>query len=173
VLGLKINNMNNGFPNLHAVNFFVPIVVLGIPIFDTTLVTISRLRRHVPVSRGGRDHTSHRLVLLGLTVREAVMTVYLAAGALGLAAILLTIARRPVSGAILVGLIVAIGIAAGFKLEQVYRATGDGRRATGDGTIESPDIVPLPVGARNATVASAPLSGKARAHKSKKLTADR
>ncbi len=121
VLGLKINNMNNGFPNLHAVNFFVPIVVLGIPIFDTTLVTISRLRRGVPVSRGGRDHTSHRLVLLGLTVREAVMTVYIAAGALGLAAILLTVANRPESGIALVGLLVAAGLAAGYKLEVVYR----------------------------------------------------
>jgi len=149
--------MNNGFPNLHAVNFFVPIVVLGIPIFDTTLVTISRLRRHVPVSLGGRDHTSHRLILLGLTVREAVMTVYLAAGALGLAAILLTIARRPVSGGILVGLVVAIGVAAGFKLEQVYRrslATSYQPAAVSDqpptgGSAASPDVVPLPVGARN------------------------
>ena len=155
VLGLKINNMNNGFPNLHAVNFFVPIVVLGIPIFDTTLVTISRLRRHVPVSRGGRDHTSHRLVLLGLTVREAVMTVYLAAGALGLAGILLTIARRPVSGGILVALVVAIGAAAGFKLEQVYRARNQGPGARGDGAIEPPDVVPLPVGARNVSAARA------------------
>lgn len=118
VVGLKINM--NGFPNLHLVNFFVPIVVLGVPIFDTTLVTVSRLRRHVPVSRGGRDHTSHRLVLLGLTVREAVMTVYLAAGALGLAGILLTVAHLQ-SGLVLVGLILGAGLAAGYKLEQVYR----------------------------------------------------
>lgn len=120
VLGLKINSNGNGFPNLHAVNFFVPIMVLGIPIFDTTLVTISRLRRHVPISRGGTDHTSHRLRLLGLTVREAVMTVYIVAGALGTAGILLTIAG-PQSGLMLIALIVVGGIAAGYKLEQVYR----------------------------------------------------
>jgi len=189
VLGLKINNMNNGFPNLHAVNFFVPIVVLGIPIFDTTLVTISRLRRHVPVSRGGRDHTSHRLILLGLTVREAVMTVYLAAGALGLAGILLTIARRPVSGAILVGLVVAIGVAAGFKLEQVYRRSlttsyqpsaisGQRSAVSHQPSVEgspAPETIPLPVPSepQDIAAASAPLFGKARAHKSKKLTADR
>ncbi len=117
VIGLKINM--HGFSNLHAVNFFVPVVVLGIPIFDTTLVTVSRLRRRVPVSRGGRDHTSHRLVLLGLTVREAVMAVYLAACALGLAGIMLTIAS-PRSGAVLIGLLIAAGIAAGVKMEQVY-----------------------------------------------------
>jgi UDP-GlcNAc:undecaprenyl-phosphate/decaprenyl-phosphate GlcNAc-1-phosphate transferase len=118
VLGLKLNM--KGFPNLHVVNFFVPVVVLGIPVFDTALVTVSRLRRRVPVSRGGRDHTSHRLVLLGLTVREAVMTVYIAAGALGLAGILLTEAPLT-SGLLLVALIVVLGIAAGYKLEQVYR----------------------------------------------------
>lgn len=117
-LGLKINM--NGFPNLHAINFFVPIVVLGIPVFDTSLVVVSRLRRRVPISRGGRDHTSHRLVLLGLTVREAVMTVYLAAGALGVAGILLTVAGRS-NGAVLIGCIVVAGLAAGYKLEQVYR----------------------------------------------------
>ena len=119
MLGLKINM--NGFPNLHMVNFFVPVIVLGVPVFDTTLVTVSRIRRHVPVSRGGRDHTSHRLVLLGLTVREAVMTVYLAAGALGVAGLLLTRAGTE-SGFVLIALIIAAGVAAGYKLEQVYRA---------------------------------------------------
>lgn len=119
VLGLKINI--NGFPNLHAVNFFVPIVVLGVPIFDTTLVTISRLRRHVSPAQGGRDHTSHRLLLLGLSVREAVMTLYLAGFLLGLCGIMLTIAR-PKSGYLLVGLLALAGIALIFQLEKVYRS---------------------------------------------------
>ena len=117
VLGLKIKM--NFFQNLHAVNFFVPVVVLGIPIFDTTLVTISRLRRRVPIGSGGHDHTSHRLLLLGLTVREAVMAVYLVAGALGLAGILLTVAGFK-SGMTLVALLIASGIVAGYKLEQAY-----------------------------------------------------
>jgi len=176
VLGLKLNNMNNGFPNLHAVNFFVPIVVLGIPIFDTTLVTISRLRRHVPVSRGGRDHTSHRLVLMGLTVREAVMTVYLAACALGLAGILLTVANKPTSGGVLVGFIVLAGIAAGYKLEQVYRAnlqpSAISRQPSADGSLIRPrEVVPMPAGAHSISAASAP-SDKDKQVQAKKLTAD-
>ena len=40
----------------------VPAAVLAIPIFDTTLVTIVRRLNGRPVSQGGRDHTSHRLV---------------------------------------------------------------------------------------------------------------
>ena len=125
VLGLKIKM--NFFQNLHAVNFFVPVVVLGIPIFDTTLVTVSRLRRRVPIGRGGHDHMSHRLVLLGLTVREAVLAVYLVAGALGLAGILLTVASFK-SGMALVALLIAGGIVAGYKLEQVYSRQASGVR---------------------------------------------
>jgi UDP-GlcNAc:undecaprenyl-phosphate GlcNAc-1-phosphate transferase len=42
----------------------LPLLVLAIPILDTTLVTIARLVEKRPVTQGGRDHTSHRLVLL-------------------------------------------------------------------------------------------------------------
>jgi hypothetical protein len=57
--------------------------------------------------------------LLGLTVREAVMAIYLVAGALGLAGILLTVAGFK-SGMTLVALLIAGAIVAGYKLEQVY-----------------------------------------------------
>ncbi len=43
----------------------VPVLLVLIPIFDTTFVTVTRLLRGQPVSQGGRDHTSHRLVALG------------------------------------------------------------------------------------------------------------
>lgn len=65
----------------------IPILVLGVPIFDTTLVTISRLRRGVSISSGGRDHLSHRLVRLGMSVRQAVGSIYLIAIGCGLAAV--------------------------------------------------------------------------------------
>ena len=65
----------------------IPLLVLGVPLFDTTMVTISRLRRRIPITRGGRDHTSHRLVALGCTRREAVLILYLAAAVLGIAAL--------------------------------------------------------------------------------------
>lgn len=67
--------------------WFIPILVLGLPIFDTTLVFISRVRRGVnPLTTPGTDHTSHRLVARGATRREAVLTLYLVAGALGVVA---------------------------------------------------------------------------------------
>jgi hypothetical protein len=67
-----------------------PIVVLGLPIFDTTLVTFARLRTRRPVSRGGTDHTSHRLARMGLGINRAVLTMYLGSGMLGMLAVLMT-----------------------------------------------------------------------------------
>src|ERR1044072_5281936 len=53
-----------------------PVLILLIPIFDTCMVTVTRKLSGRPVSQGGRDHTSHRLVALGMTQRPAVIMVY-------------------------------------------------------------------------------------------------
>jgi UDP-GlcNAc:undecaprenyl-phosphate GlcNAc-1-phosphate transferase len=86
-IGIKLR-----FPdNVPFVTWMVPIIVMGMPIFDTTLVFISRLRRGKnPLTTPGKDHLSHRLVARGFTTREAVMTHYLASGAYGMIAILVT-----------------------------------------------------------------------------------
>jgi UDP-GlcNAc:undecaprenyl-phosphate GlcNAc-1-phosphate transferase len=54
----------------------VPVLTLFVPIFDTTFVTVLRKMRGLPASQGGRDHTSHRLVALGLNERSAVLLLY-------------------------------------------------------------------------------------------------
>ncbi len=65
--------------NIEHSTWLIPIFILAVPIFDTTLVTISRLRRGLRVTDGGKDHASHRLVKLGLSIRQAAATIYLAA----------------------------------------------------------------------------------------------
>jgi UDP-GlcNAc:undecaprenyl-phosphate GlcNAc-1-phosphate transferase len=65
----------------------VPVLILFVPIFDTTLVTIIRKAWGRKASTGGRDHTSHRLVALGLSERRAVLMIYGFAGAAGILAI--------------------------------------------------------------------------------------
>jgi hypothetical protein len=58
-------------------------LILGVTIFDTTLVTISRSRRGLlPFATPGKDHAAHRLSNLGLGHRGAVLTLYLL-GAIG------------------------------------------------------------------------------------------
>jgi UDP-GlcNAc:undecaprenyl-phosphate GlcNAc-1-phosphate transferase len=66
----------------------VPVLILFIPIFDTTLVTVVRKLSGRAASQGGRDHASHRLVALGLSERRAVWMLYAFAGASGVLAML-------------------------------------------------------------------------------------
>ena len=51
----------------------VPLFILVIPIFDTTLVTFYRKKHGQFISQGGKDHSSHRLVFLGLSEKKAVL----------------------------------------------------------------------------------------------------
>ena len=56
---------------------FVPGLVLFLPIFDMLLVSVTRRLNGRAISAGAKDHTSHRLVMLGLSERNAVLTLYL------------------------------------------------------------------------------------------------
>jgi UDP-GlcNAc:undecaprenyl-phosphate GlcNAc-1-phosphate transferase len=85
-LGIKLR-----FPgNSDTITWMVPVIILGVPIFDMTLVVISRLRRGLHPVTAGKDHTSHRLVRMGFTQREAVMLLYLMGGMLGMVAVFVT-----------------------------------------------------------------------------------
>ncbi len=57
----------------------VPVLLLAVPIFDTTLVTVSRWRRgHNPLTTPGNDHLSHRLRRIGLSTRGVALAIYAA-----------------------------------------------------------------------------------------------
>ena len=75
----------------------VPILILFIPIFDTTFVTVLRKLSGRAASQGGRDHTSHRLVALGMSERNAVLMLYGFAALSGVLALLVQRARLDVS----------------------------------------------------------------------------
>ena len=102
-VGIKLR-----FPaNSATVTWMIPLLVLAVPIFDTTLVFISRLRRGKnPLTTPGKDHLSHRLARLTGSRREAVLICYLLAGAIGLFAVFLTQATR--GEARIVGALVAV-----------------------------------------------------------------
>jgi UDP-GlcNAc:undecaprenyl-phosphate GlcNAc-1-phosphate transferase len=65
----------------------LPVLVLAVPILDTTLVTVVRLLEGRPVTQGGRDHTSHRLVYEGLSDTRAVVMLAIVSTALGATAL--------------------------------------------------------------------------------------
>lgn len=64
-------------------SWIVPIMLLSIPIFDTTLVVLSRLHRKQHIGTGRRDHTFHRFIMLGIQPRYAVFAVHLMALIIG------------------------------------------------------------------------------------------
>ena len=86
----------------------LPLLVLAIPILDTTLVTIRRLAERRPVTQGGRDHTSHRLVYYGLSETRAVALLTLIAVALGATSVAYNVLDRPA--------VTALGILVTFAL---------------------------------------------------------
>jgi UDP-GlcNAc:undecaprenyl-phosphate GlcNAc-1-phosphate transferase len=86
----------------------VPILVLFIPIFDTTFVTVLRKLSGRAASQGGRDHTSHRLVALGMSERHAVLMLYGFAALSGLLALIVQRARLDVSLAAVAGFTIVL-----------------------------------------------------------------
>jgi UDP-GlcNAc:undecaprenyl-phosphate GlcNAc-1-phosphate transferase len=106
------------FDNLVKVTFLVPVVALGIPIFDTTLVVLSRLKHGRDVFKGARDHVSHRLVAIGIPVRAAVALLYFAGLCLGWLALVISRADVEVGWMLLVFVFV-VAIFCGFLLWRV------------------------------------------------------
>ncbi|HEV2222021.1 MAG TPA: MraY family glycosyltransferase [Candidatus Acidoferrales bacterium] len=86
-LGLKLRPADGYF----LADWLVPVLILGVPIFDTTLITISRLRRGLlPFTSPGKDHTAHRLSNLGFGHRGAVLFLYGLGCLFGVLALLVT-----------------------------------------------------------------------------------
>jgi UDP-GlcNAc:undecaprenyl-phosphate/decaprenyl-phosphate GlcNAc-1-phosphate transferase len=87
-----------------------PVLVLLIPIFDTTLVTVLRLLSGRRPSQGGRDHSSHRLVAIGLSERMAVTVLWTLAALGGLIALVLRTLDTGLGAAAAGGFLLALAI---------------------------------------------------------------
>ncbi len=112
--GAALVNVAGGRSRSFVPVLAVPILVLFIPIFDTTFVTILRKLSGRAASQGGRDHTSHRLVALGMSERRAVWMLYGLAGLSGFLAIMVSQVRR--DGTALLKPDVSLALLAGFTL---------------------------------------------------------
>jgi len=76
--------------NSQLVSYLVPIFLLAVPILDTTVAVMSRLRRHISPFQGGQDHLSHRLIRVGLSRKQAAILLWLLSGVYGALAILIS-----------------------------------------------------------------------------------
>ena len=116
VMGIQLR-----FPeNSNFVTWMVPVFLLGLPIFDMTLVVVSRLRRGLSPNTAGRDHTSHRLVRLGFSPREAVLILYLFSGILGMMALYITQASV-IEGYLVGGIAAVLALVALVWLERKWK----------------------------------------------------
>lgn len=77
------------FKSTTAIAVLVPLLVLGVPIFDTTTAIARRLREGRSPLSADRGHIHHRLIDSGMSVRQAVLTIYLLTGILCLVALAL------------------------------------------------------------------------------------
>jgi UDP-GlcNAc:undecaprenyl-phosphate GlcNAc-1-phosphate transferase len=119
VIGIRLR-----FDGSAGVTFWVPILVLGTPLFDTTLVTVNRLLHGRNPMSGGRDHLSHRLVFVGIPVPAAVSLIYAGAASLGcLGFVMADIDRGPAY--VLVGWVLSVAAVLGVlaSLVPVYETS--------------------------------------------------
>ena len=116
-VGIKLR-----FPsNVPMVTWMIPVLVLGVPVLDTSLVIVSRLRRgHNPFTTAGKDHLSHRLVLRGNTRREAVLSIYLLGCAFGIVAVYITRATV-LEGMLIAGVIGLFCVFVIWRMEQLLQ----------------------------------------------------
>ncbi len=102
----------------HPLDWLTPVLILIVPIFDTTLISISRLRRGMlPFTSPGKDHTAHRLSNRGLGHKRAVLRMYAVGTIFGILG--LVVSRLPYFEiAVLCGLLLVAGAAAVIVLER-------------------------------------------------------
>ena len=101
-------------------SYFTPILLLAIPILDTTIAVFSRLRRHLSPFQGGQDHLSHRLIRTGLSRKQSATTLW------GLSVIYCTIAAfLPKSNKVFENYIVSGAAAMWLFLFIIFFRTGD------------------------------------------------
>ena len=102
-----------------ASSWFLPILILGVPIFDTSLVVFSRWRRGLPIYRAGHDHSYHRLTALGLDSTRAVGVMHIAAIILGCLAFI-ALNLEPLYSNLLFGLVLIAGLAVFLFLDKKH-----------------------------------------------------
>ena len=71
------------------ISFIVPFIILGFPIFDTTSAFTRRIMKGQNPMKADRSHTHHKLIDMGMNQKQAVATLYMVAGVLGLCAVMI------------------------------------------------------------------------------------
>jgi UDP-GlcNAc:undecaprenyl-phosphate GlcNAc-1-phosphate transferase len=84
-------------------SFLIPVFLLAIPILDTTVAVLSRIRRHLSPFLGGQDHLSHRLIRSGVTRKASAVVLWSLSGLFAGVSVLLPNASQSTTNYLLLG----------------------------------------------------------------------
>ena len=122
MIGFGISLLSLGLPGMGTGNSMasiaVPVMIAMVPILDTTMVTLVRLLSGRKASTGGKDHTSHRLVLMGFSEKKAVLFLYGVGLVSGTAALFVSKSDTFTSPSVIIPLILSI-LLMGIYLSQL------------------------------------------------------
>lgn len=105
---LAVLSVQGGFKSYAVISFAVPVLIFGLPIFDTAFVMIRRLLTGRGVMTPDRGHIHHRLVDMGFSKKQAVFILYTMSAVLGLAAVVLAESGAMRALLLLIGVLVVI-----------------------------------------------------------------
>lgn len=88
------------------ISIFIPVVILGIPIFDTMYAIIRRFLNGTPIFQADKEHLHHQLLNMGLTHKQTVLVIYIVNLCLGSSAVLMSLMAPPQAVVVLIGLTV-------------------------------------------------------------------
>ena len=103
-----------------VISFIVPFIILGFPIFDTASAFTRRILKGQNPMKADRSHTHHKLIDMGMNQKQAVATLYLVAGVLGLCAVMIV-----TTGYVKLILSVAALIGVAFTVARIARYPHD------------------------------------------------
>lgn len=110
---LGVISIQGSLKSYAAISIAIPLLILGLPLFDTAFAILRRLLSGKPIMEADRGHLHHRLMDMGLSQRQSVVIMYTVSGALGLCAIVL--ADRGVLSAIILLLALSIFVIGGAR----------------------------------------------------------
>jgi len=125
VIGFMLSILPLYYPQCVSNNplsvYFVPVMVLMVPIMDTVMVTVIRTLSGRRASQGGKDHTSHRLVLMGFSEKGAVCFLYIIGAVSGVSALFVSRTDTLTSPVVIIPLIVSLILMAVYMAQlRVY-----------------------------------------------------
>jgi UDP-GlcNAc:undecaprenyl-phosphate GlcNAc-1-phosphate transferase len=86
---LGVVSIQGTFKSYAFISIVIPVIALGLPLFDTTFAILRRVVKGKPIMQADRGHLHHRLMDMGLSQRQSVLVLYTASATLGLSAIVL------------------------------------------------------------------------------------